>query len=394
MCKYLFFVPFLFLFFSCAYQHKSDSFLPALDISKDYPIRHVDIHEIADVEYIPLETTDSSILAFPSVNFRVSDKYIVTYDISLGNVYFFARNGKFLWKFNMKGDGPEEYKSIGTFVTDFISEECYISDGTPYLYVYSFKGDFKRVLSIPSEVKSRFFTELYDYDKDYLIGYNGSIDDDGINDMPYKLINKKSGDIVLLKITTEHHISPIVNQNVEIKDEDGTRLIISDRTFIPRHSLLRNGLEYLIAEYSSDTLYLYKNNQLSPLAVRMPSVYSTSSPLVLVPYLFTDSVLNIRLYTTEYNSRKSSEMMDLFWNRNTNKIEQWNIYDSNYSGKGLLIPHSFMFECSDSNYGITWYSPDALKKGENAGELKGKLKDIASMLKIDDNNILVLCRFR
>lgn len=394
MYKPLFLILYVIFCSSCNTQLKNDSSLPVLDISKSYPTRNINVHDIADVEYIPLETTEKSILASPSVHFRISDKYIVTYDIALGNVYFFARNGKFLWTFNKRGDGPEEYNSIGTFVSDFTSEECYISDGTPHLFVYTFKGDFKRAIPIPSDTRSRFFTELYNYDKDYLIGYNGSIDNDGINDTPYKLIHKQTGDIVLLDITTEHHISPIVNEEIITKDEGETRLLIPNRSFIPRHSLLKNGSEYLIAEYTFDTLYTYKDNKISPLAVRTPSVYKNSPPLVIVPYLFTDSILNFQLYPTKYNPQNPPRIVDLFWNRNKNIIEHWNIHDPNYSEKGTLTLHSFMLECTDSNYGFTWYTPNQLIEKGKAGELKGELKKMALKLKTDDNNILVLCKFK
>ena len=49
---------------ACTSQPKpqKDSTLPILDISKEYPEIELDIHEIADVEYVPLETTDSSVI--------------------------------------------------------------------------------------------------------------------------------------------------------------------------------------------------------------------------------------------------------------------------------------------------------------------------------------------
>lgn len=50
----------------CTNQPKAptDSALPVLDLTKDYPEMDIDLQEIADVEYIPLETTEKSIAAY------------------------------------------------------------------------------------------------------------------------------------------------------------------------------------------------------------------------------------------------------------------------------------------------------------------------------------------
>ena len=49
---------------ACTSQPKpqKDSTLPILDISKEYPEIELDLNEIAEVEYVPLETTDSSVI--------------------------------------------------------------------------------------------------------------------------------------------------------------------------------------------------------------------------------------------------------------------------------------------------------------------------------------------
>ena len=72
---YLFF--FTLLFIGCSTQPKAptDSTLPILDLSKDYPEKKVDIHELGEVEYIPLETTDESVMTVGLLHF-ISDEYI------------------------------------------------------------------------------------------------------------------------------------------------------------------------------------------------------------------------------------------------------------------------------------------------------------------------------
>lgn len=50
--------------------------LPILDLSLDYQVREMDLHDIADVEYIALETIDSTLIGIGSSAY-ISDKYIV-----------------------------------------------------------------------------------------------------------------------------------------------------------------------------------------------------------------------------------------------------------------------------------------------------------------------------
>ena len=62
----------------CTNQPKAptDSTLPVLDLTKDYPKMEIDIHDIADVEYVALETTDESLFGYDLL-YAISDKYIV-----------------------------------------------------------------------------------------------------------------------------------------------------------------------------------------------------------------------------------------------------------------------------------------------------------------------------
>lgn len=189
-------ICFFILLLSCiSCQPQIDNVpLSMIDISKNYPEKSVDIHDIADVEYIPLETTKHSLLTKDCSFFLISDNFIVTRSMINGDIFFFNRLGKYMWTFNRKGSGAEEYSCIILLAIDFANEECFISDGTNQLKVYSFKGSYKRTLHIPQNPFEEF-TVLYDYDEEFLIGYNGSYAYDinrGVDKKPYCLINKKT----------------------------------------------------------------------------------------------------------------------------------------------------------------------------------------------------------
>ena len=129
----------LFLAFSlpsCQQSSKSDyaSGLPVIDLEKEYPVKRIDIHEIADVEYIPLETTDESLLTSGGTK-AVSDKYIVIADYAPDNnqILIFDRKGKYLKTINRRGQGPGEYLYFQHFEVDF--RVCKINCVTQYFSV-------------------------------------------------------------------------------------------------------------------------------------------------------------------------------------------------------------------------------------------------------------------
>ncbi|MDR1407115.1 MAG: 6-bladed beta-propeller, partial [Tannerella sp.] len=51
--------------------------LPVIDISKKYPDKKIRLQDIADIEYVPLETTDDVLLSDKAVLSYVSDKYML-----------------------------------------------------------------------------------------------------------------------------------------------------------------------------------------------------------------------------------------------------------------------------------------------------------------------------
>ena len=108
---------------SCSFKPKvsTDSGLPILDLTQDYPEKELDIHEIAEVEYIPLETNDSSLIKLGHA-LTISEKYIITYDFN-GPIFIFNRKGKHIRSINHYGPGPKEHRTIFSLAVDFNKEK-------------------------------------------------------------------------------------------------------------------------------------------------------------------------------------------------------------------------------------------------------------------------------
>lgn len=72
----------IFICIGCTSERRADTVraLPVIDVNKEYPVKRIDIHELADVTYIPLETTENSLLQ-TFAGGAISDSGIVAFDI-------------------------------------------------------------------------------------------------------------------------------------------------------------------------------------------------------------------------------------------------------------------------------------------------------------------------
>jgi len=112
--------------------------------------RVVNLSEIAgEIQYIPLETTDQSILGNPYNNVLFEEG--VFYFIQLhGEIKIFDKNGHFLKVFNRYGRGPQEYESSGNLQIDNKTDRICVNS---YKKVVEYKLDGQFVRDIVSAGK-------------------------------------------------------------------------------------------------------------------------------------------------------------------------------------------------------------------------------------------------
>ena len=90
MNKNLILLTLLFMIVSQAVSAQSRTKnLPVIDLLKDYPTKQKNIKDIAELEYIALETTDDVLLSDNAVLSYVSDNYILVHDLN-GVIYLFS----------------------------------------------------------------------------------------------------------------------------------------------------------------------------------------------------------------------------------------------------------------------------------------------------------------
>ncbi len=394
MIKYLY-VLCLVTLVGCVSNPPSNNNLGVIDLSGNYPTRKVDLKEIADLEYVPLETTDSCLLTRMCGNYFISDDYIITSDGYTGDVFIFNRLGQFLRKFNKKGNGPEEYTSLSFAAVDFETDEFLIHDWPrKRVAIYSFEGVYKR--SFPWMISNLY--PWYNLNKDYLIGYHDTYSDESkqcTDSHPFYIMSKEDGKLTPLDLTIPNGISGTL---AIIKEKLGPGETYVSTPYLPIYPLQMNADEALIADFALDTIYSFKDGRLSPLAVKTASARSTNPPTVIAPELYTDSFLFFRVvsvYYDKFNSFKPyNESVQLIWNRKTNQVEDWDIYNSDFDVPITKYPLTQFDNFSNRNMGVVFYRSDILIELYNEGKLKGKLKEIASKLDEEDNYVLLIAKYK
>ena len=390
----LFFILMLALS-ACTSQPKepANSTLPVLDLSKEYPEIKVDIHELGEVEYIPLETTDESVMTVGLLHF-ISDEYIIVQD--LGVIQIFDRKGKHITRFDHTGPGPKEYHYINGCKADFKAKELYIYDPKK-IQVYSFSGEWIRTVgNIPEGIRPEF---TFDYNEKYLITHNvfhdyWNFEKLPVDLTPYYLIDKQTGEFIPLPLTVKNRISRIVHKEIKDISENVAQPIVEKILINP---MLANGSDILIADFGLDTLYSYKNDRLTPIAVQYPSAHSTNPPVVIAPFFYTDQFLIFKPVEIRYDSKYALQPLDdaplMMWNRKTNEIYRIQLYDSNRPNRKLKNTMEGMQLENPNQIFIAHYA-DKLCTDNEEGKLKGELKEITSRLTEEDCHVLAICKLK
>ncbi|MDR0995556.1 MAG: 6-bladed beta-propeller [Tannerella sp.] len=118
-------------------------FAQAVDKAEDFPLSHLAL----SLEYVPLETIDSSLISHIQ-SVRATKDFFFVRDIK--GLLQFDRHGKFLRRIGSQGKGPGQYTFLKAVA---VNEKA----GLLYLYVYmqqkalvyDFKGNFLREIPVP-----------------------------------------------------------------------------------------------------------------------------------------------------------------------------------------------------------------------------------------------------
>ena len=369
-----------------------------IDVSKNYPRKSITLQDIADVEYVSLETSDNVLLDGNCNISHVSDNYIVISNPLQGDVFLFGRNGKIKHQFNHRGEGPMDYLNADRLIWDEKNKEIFIYSRktTPVFLVYSEDGTYKRTISFP--VLGVEMIEVTNFDDENILIYEQKMNDDRYEKSPYMLLSKKDG-----KSTSILFTFPIRYSHTEIVGSWD-----SDGKFIPTRARLasapnnwHDGQDFIIADISCDTIFQLKRDQsLIPLLIRTPSVHKTEPKIFLTSILKTEKFILLNKTTMWIRgSNGGYEKNTLMYNFSNGEING-EINEVHNAMLSFFLNDDFPYgpvhwqEKTSAPKNTLFFKIEAMDVYDNRNSIKGDLRKIASAIDTEDNPVLMIAKFR
>ena len=356
-----------------------------LDVAKDYPEKTINLEDIAEVRYVPLETTDQSLIQGIHKMATSKDKIVIC-DIVQNTIFIFDKDGHYINSINKEGPGPQEYSSIQNFAVDFQKEEIYICD-YPLKYrilTYSFDGGFIRESKLDQKIWPSI---LYNYDENHLIAYdNYNMESENANKQPYSLINKENGQVSPLPLIIENRKSN------RVMTSDGDKFMSFSIDIDP---MIKTDDGVVISDFALDTIYKYTDHKLIPIGVRKNLGQKDLSSFCA--YSSNYSFFNIvKMDVDEKNigdapRKMDSELFLLDWK--SSSISAVTIKMSDMIRRNEIRWDSYSKDLHESGVAHSFRASVLIKRLKEQ-RLNGKLKEIASTLNEDDNPVLMMAKFK
>jgi len=366
-------------------QNKTGKNVPEVDVTQAKRFAPLKVSEKATVEFIPLETNADFLLdRVAGALINVTEKYIVTVNITEGKLFVFSRQGKALHTFCRKGQGPEEFVYPIAVRVDEKSKEIFVLDYQK-VQVYSLTGKYKRSLNIPENVK---IGSMFNYDDKHLICYdNHNLDRQGekVTEQPFFLFSKKDGKITRIPLTIQNRIG----QSMYI-ERDGKKMVVTMNNIAP---MVKNGDEVVLSDMGSDVVYLYKKGKVTPLLKRNPGTMDFNPRSAMGVVMKLGDIVWLREVKKEVKGPRPDINM-LTYDVATGEVNNLVLWDdvnftNPYSVQSRNERQELPYNCTAANF-----QPDYLKKLNEQGRLTGRLKELAEEMLEDDNPLLILYKLK
>jgi hypothetical protein len=362
-----------------------------VDVTASYPKKELILQDFLDVEYIPLETNDEFLtMAYMQ---DIGEEVIIVRNrnrSSDGDIFFFDRKGKSLRKINRQGPGAEEYTFLLKIILDEDNNEIFVNDHqSKKIVVYDLWGKFKRSFN---HKEGCIFDPVYIFDRDYLIclDYIGDFYEEPRN--RFFIISKQDGSVIReIPILSKEKRSTILTVSNE-----ATKMTVSsaarNEELVPYYD------SWMLVDPSSDTIYnLQPNYKMVPFVIRTPSIQSMSPEVFLFPGVITDRYYFMQTAKKEYDFTTNTGFprTDLMYDRQEKSLFEYVVYNDDFSDKKSV---NMAYEITLINNNEIAFiqkleAPDLVEAYEK-GQLKGKLKEIATELDEESNPVIMLAKHK
>lgn len=385
--KYPIFILILLLVCSCEQTNDDKNRLIVVDVAKDYPQKEVWLQDIADIEYLPIATSDTMLVnSHPSV---VSDKGIVVRGGKVGEILLFDQTGQRLQgRICSRGQGPEEYNAIIFNIVDWQRKEVFIADYTT-LKVYDFSGKYLRTL----KKENIMDLDIIDFNDDYLLASH-LIQGCENPYRPYFLISKEDGKSDTLSIQVPRFIAG----NRKILWDDGH----SNDAYGLLPQLYSCTDKIFLTDVALDTVFVM-HPDLSRQPVMVP-LYAPSTNTE-APLLFFRGMNDYFAWASRMPRYVTVKMSDMIANREkreklymyNRKTDEWfePIYRNRAFTNRNMDPKFISTTSVAYGYGLVELNAMNLVEAYGKNEIADqRLKEIASKLQEEDNPVLMILKFK
>ena len=386
-----FLMPFALLASACGNTAQQNTVIQ-INMNAKYPEKEICLQDIAEISYVPLETTDETLFDASGSIAEFSGEGIVGVDSWYHKLCFFTADGKAVGVIDRKGQGPEEYLHLDNALVDRECGEVYIVDRTKKtLHVYALDGSFRRTLKFADS--SLRLNDLAVYNKEYLISFHDYPIDKGLNRQvtPYRpavLISKKNGTILDSLSYEKNYVASITISRVA-----------SGEYRAPR-AYHRSGCSLYLSDIGSDTIYEIdtEHHTLKPVLTRRPSILQDTDGkffLHLRGMTSRYAILHRQAKTITMGPNfqlKDEDSHFLLLDRKTGDICRPRFTNREWESSETMPMIEVV--AGTPNCGYMKIEAFQLIEALEAGQLSGKLKTIAQGLKEDDNPVLMLVKFK
>ena len=168
-----------------------------IDMNKTYPEKTINLQEVANVKYIPLETTDEAL--FNGTILHISTEGIAGFNKKQGDILIFDGTGKVIASFNHTGQGPNEYNQIYHLDVDWKQKEVYVQDNfRQKIRIYALNGSPLRIMELKETMRE---SDLYRFSDTHLVYYAQPKTKPVSPYQPITLLSKKDGSTTTLPFT-------------------------------------------------------------------------------------------------------------------------------------------------------------------------------------------------
>lgn len=356
----------------------------SIDIKADYPKRILTLQDILDVEYVALETTDEFV-THGAVQAVGKDILLVKNWGNNGDIFLFDRKtGKGIRKINRLGQGAEEYSQPTALLLDEHNKEIFVKDyPARKILVYDYMGNFKRKFSFSD---TGYYIEMFDYDNEHLLCYNGYLPEIENDSSAYMLVSKRDGKIARkIELPSERLETPVI--------------IEGEVTVTPGICLATPfGKDWIFMRASSDTIYHYSHNgNINPLVIRTPSIHAMERKLFLFPYLFTPRYyfMQVMEKSMDFNTFKGFPTTDWVYDTQEKAVYTYTMYNQDFTDDrsfSLSIRPNTTLDSDVLTFKVL--QSDDLVNTLNENKLQGTLKEIASTLDEESNPVVMLIKHK